>query len=229
MKKQVSNFNQILKIVSVIAMLLLASFNMVAQGNIIKITPLQPLSGKFTATYEKVLNTNSSVLGNIELWFFDASRHSGLAFPAMYGFISGEPSPYYYSKGTRVSGEYRRYIFNKKSASGLYGGLNVFAGRHKVGLEKYENPNSLGMNRNEGKIAYGSTNLVAVGGGVKMGYQLRIGNFYLDANTMIGSSQVLGKDGISVEDDFLGRDVRPFERDVQGAFYNFNLAVGIGF
>lgn len=97
-----------------------------AQQNVLKVTPIQPVLGKFTLSYEHIMKPRTTVLVEYQRWF--EHRQSGVGL-----FVIGIPATASESntnKGYRISFLARKYTKTALNGSFFEGG--AYLGKHNI-------------------------------------------------------------------------------------------------
>lgn len=108
------------------ALCIAATFQMNAQQNALKITPLEPVLGKISFSYERALDSRITLLLEAQNWFETRSTHSAPFFPVLLASSSQTVR----NTGMRWALYGRRY-----AQSALKGGFveaGAFIGKHQV-------------------------------------------------------------------------------------------------
>ncbi len=97
-----------------------------AQQNAIKITPLQPVIGKFTVHYERVVAPKTTLVFGYQRWFESRSSGTALIFPI---FLASSESRTRVTGG-RVNFSVRKYAHT--AMHGLFGEVGAYMGKQQV-------------------------------------------------------------------------------------------------
>ena len=107
-----------------LCMTLLTQVN--AQQNALKVTPLQPVIGKFSVAYERALGPKTTVQVEYQRWF--ERRQTGTAFLMPVWFANSSETVS--NKGQRWSLSLRQYA--KTAMQGLFAEGGVYVGKHDI-------------------------------------------------------------------------------------------------
>jgi hypothetical protein len=107
-----------------LCMTLLTQMN--AQENALKITPLQPFIGKFSASYERVLGPKTALMVEYQNWFEHRQTGTAFVFPALIANSNETVT----NEGHRWGLYLRQYA--KTAMQGIFGELGAYAGQHDL-------------------------------------------------------------------------------------------------
>lgn len=116
--------------IAALALCMAAVFQMNAQQNALKITPLEPVLGKLSFSYERALDSRTTLLLEAQNWFETRSTHSAPFFPVLLATSSQTVR----NTGMRWALYGRRY-----TQSALKGGFveaGAFTGKHQIKTEE---------------------------------------------------------------------------------------------
>lgn len=108
------------------AIILLSSNTLYSQKNAIRVTPLQPVIGKFSVDYERAVAARTSVMVEYQQWFERRSSSFGLFLLGIPAFSADEM----YNRGYRMSFMVRQY--SGEALNGVFGEGGFYLGRHDI-------------------------------------------------------------------------------------------------
>ena len=234
MKKQTLKLQTTLKNFVILTLIMLMTGNVLAQKNVFKVSPF-PLQSKFTLSYERTLNENSSLVFGYQKWFIKSNDYAGLAaisWSEWFDIFS--ESEVYTNDGYRLNGAFRKYFSSKEEwCSGFYGEVNVFGGIHEITYQNTYQTFGI-LSSSETRIVTGEDEVKVLGGGLTVGYQKKIKQFTVDVSALLGKSEVLDSDGLSTQtigndSGYTANAIKPFKNDMQGEFVKLNFSIGMAF
>ena len=120
-----NNIRFSLKTLAVIAIILLAK-PLSSQQNAIRMTPLQPVIGKFSLNYERAFSSKTTFMVEYQRWFERRTAGAGLWLLGIPAFSWDET----YNKGFRMSAFVRQYGDAAMQGVFIEGGL--YFGQHDI-------------------------------------------------------------------------------------------------
>ena len=97
-----------------------------AQQNALKITPLQPVIGKVSMSYERAIGPKTTVLAEYQSWFEQRSTNTALFFPILLANGSETTT----NNGRRWSLYLRQYA--KNAMQGIFAEGGAYVGNHNI-------------------------------------------------------------------------------------------------
>lgn len=97
-----------------------------AQQNALKITPLQPVIGKISMSYERAVGSQTTLQAEYQAWFEHRQTGTGLVFPILLANSNETVT----NNGNRWSLSLRQYA--KTAMHGIFGEVGVYAGKHNI-------------------------------------------------------------------------------------------------